>query len=358
MGRHSLPDEHGPDGSRSARPRVRTRTVLIATSLVLAVAAGTTYAVRSGMLGSDSCGDGTVRLGVVASPDIAPALRAAADEVRRTRAKSDGNCLDVRVTARDSAGAADAFATGRGTEGYQVWIPDADMWPQRVRSSGTAPLTAAGNVASSPLGVATVPAAGKTLGWPAKTYTWAELTAATTSGNAPRLGTADPARNATGLIALTSVGQSASASDPEGTKSAAVAKMLSKRMSDSEGRLLNTLARDDSPSERADPRRNQALFLSEQAAFAHNAAGRTPKLQLFYPKDGTALLDYPYTLLDEPGMTTDQSRAAMRFQAFLGQSEGRRVLAGHGFRVPGRPADEKVVRTAGGSAPQPYVRTA
>lgn len=52
-------------------------------------------------------------------------------------------------------------------------------------------------------------------------------------------------------------------------------------------------------AEGGNPQRNQAILLSEQAAFAHNTGSTGDgRLDLFYPKDGTPLLDYPYTLVN------------------------------------------------------------
>lgn len=49
------------------------------------------------------------------------------------------------------------------------------------------------------------------------------------------------------------------------------------------------------------PKRNQALILTEQAAFAHSAtAGLARRLDLFCPKDGSPALDYPCALVDDP----------------------------------------------------------
>lgn len=94
MGRHSLPDDYATDGSGDGAPPRRRRTVVIATMLVRAVAAGTTVAVQGGVLSfSKSCEDSAVRLTVMASPDIAPAVRAAADKARTDETKSDGHCL-------------------------------------------------------------------------------------------------------------------------------------------------------------------------------------------------------------------------------------------------------------------------
>ncbi|MFE0178180.1 substrate-binding and VWA domain-containing protein [Streptomyces sp. NPDC059002] len=358
MGRHSLPDEYG-SGAPDPRPRARGRTVAIATALVLVVAGGTAVAVRSGLLSfGGSCDDDAVRLNVVAAPDVTPALREAADEAREKEITSDGHCIDVRVTARDAYKVADELRSGKGDPEYDVWVPDSDIWVQRV-GLGTkqTKVSPAGNIASSPVGIGMVPSAAESLGWPKKTYNWPELTAAAMKGDKRRLGAADPARSATGLLALAKIGVSAKKQGgKEGdTQAAALAKALSTRTSDSDGQLLDTLARDGSGTEQGNPRRNQALIVSEQAAFTHNAsAGEEDGLDLFYPKDGSPQLDYPYTLVDDEGMSTDLSRAALRFMTMFSDAEGQRILTKHGFRTdPDQPSD-KLVTAAGGRTPQPY----
>ncbi|MEV0321769.1 substrate-binding and VWA domain-containing protein [Streptomyces sp. NPDC050658] len=358
MGRHSLPDEYGkvaPD----PRPHTRGRTVAIATALVLAVAAGTAFAVRSDLFDfGGSCGDDAVRLDVVAAPDVTPALRAAADDAREKQVMSDGHCIDVRVTARESSKVADELRSGKGDPGYDVWVPDSDLWVQRVGLGGKqTKVSPAGNIASSPVGVAMVPSAAESLGWPKKTYDWQELAGAAMKGDKLRLGAADPARSATGLLALTKLSASArkSGGDDGDSQAAGMAKALSARTTDSDSQLLDTLARDSSGTEQGNPRRNQALILSEQAAFRHNAsAGEENSLDMFYPKDGSPRLDYPYTLVDEDRLSTDESRAALRFMTLFGDDDGQRILEKHGFRTDDERPSEKLVTAAGGRTPQPY----
>ncbi|MGH4035698.1 substrate-binding and VWA domain-containing protein [Actinomycetota bacterium Odt1-20B] len=362
MGRHSLPDEY----ERSAadpRPRARGRSVAIATALVLAVAGGTAVAVRSGLISfGGSCSDDAVRLDVVAAPDMAPALREAADHARENEITSDGHCMDVRVSARDSYKVADELRSGKDKPGYEVWVPDSDLWVQRVAMGGKQnKLTPTGNIASSPIGIGMVPKAAESLGWPEKTYTWPELTGAALKGDKLRLGAADPARSATGLLALTQLGAGEKKSgSKDGVQAAAMAKALAKRTSDSDAQLMDTLARDSSGTEQGNPRRNQALILSEQAAFAHNAsAGDDADLDLFYPKDGSPRLDYPYALVEEDSLSTDQSRAALRFMTLFSGDEGRRILAKHGFRTEsGEDPSDQLVSAAGGRTPQPYATEA
>ncbi|MFF2848211.1 substrate-binding and VWA domain-containing protein [Streptomyces sp. NPDC058001] len=366
MGRHSLPDG-SETGVIEPRPGARRRTVAIATVLVVIVAAGAATAVRTGLLSSDSCRSRAVPLTVAASPDIAPALRAAAGLARDKEITSDGHCLDVQVTARDAYKIADSLRAGRDAAGFDVWVPDSDLWVRQVTAEGRGkgtPVTAAGNIASSPVGVAMVPSAAKSLGWPDKTYSWAELAGAAMTGDKLRLGTADPARSATGLLALTKLGASTKASGTKGgteggaegeTQAAAMAKALSERTSDSDTQVLDTLARGSSGTEEGNPRRNQALILSEQASYAHNDAGDTGDgLDLFYPKDGSPQLDYPFTLIDASRLTTDKSRAAIRFMTLLGEDDGLRILEEHGFRTKADTPTKALVKGAGGLSPQPY----
>ncbi|MEU1202665.1 substrate-binding and VWA domain-containing protein [Streptomyces sp. NPDC005813] len=357
MGRHSLPDEYGA-GAADPRPRARRRNVAIATVLVLTVAAGTAAAVRGGLLSfGGSCQDDAVHLEVAASPDMAPALRAVAGYARKNNITSDGRCLDVGVSARESYKVADALRAGRKS-GVQAWVPDSDVWVQRVAADSTATqVTNAGNIASTPVGVAMVPSAAKSLGWPRKTYTWTELTGAAMQDDRLKLGAADPARSATGLLALTQLSSAAAGAEGGDTQAAAMAKALSQRTSDSDSQVLDTLPRDSSGTEQGNPKRNQALILSEQAAFAHNAAadgGET--LDLFYPKDGAPRLDYPFALVDEPELSTDESRAALRFMTLLGEPEPQRILAEHGFRTDSETPSDALVGKAGGSPEQPYAQ--
>ncbi|MFJ1645996.1 substrate-binding domain-containing protein [Streptomyces sp. NPDC088258] len=361
MGRHSLPDARATSAGRARSPR--RRRAAVAAALVLAVAAGAGAAARTGLLSFGApCATAPVRLDIAASPDIAPALRDVAERARRDRVTSDGNCLDIRVGAQENFKVAAALASG-AAPGYQVWVPDSDVWVDRAKGSGDGtPLAPAGNVASSPVALAAVPRSARTLGWPRKTYTWAELATAATDTGRPRLGSADPVRSATGLLALSSVAESARQGEREGgpdgggdTLAAATARLLSQRVADSDLRLLDTLAQDDSGAEKGNPRRNEALLLSEQAAFAHNSEGNgVAALGLFYPTDAAPVLDYPYSLVDQTALSTDQSRAAMRFMALLGEEPSYRTLEKHGFRVANTPVRGDVLRTAGGRSPQPY----
>ncbi|MGC9543791.1 substrate-binding and VWA domain-containing protein [Streptomyces sp. UG1] len=359
MGRHSLPDQYGA-GASDPRRRARRRTVAIATVLVLAVAGGTAAAVRGGLLSfGSSCQDDPVRLTLAASPDLAPALESAAKRAREADLTSDGRCVAVTVSAREPYKVTDALLAGQDP-GAEVWVPDSEVWLQRLAANGGTPdVSTVGHVASTPVGVAMVPTAAKSLGWPKKTYGWLELAGAALRDDSLRLGAADPARSATGLLALTRLSTAAAGVEGGDTQAAAMMKALSQRISDSDGQVLDTLPRDSSGTEQGNPRRNQSLVVSEQAAHAYNSAADGDRsLDFFYPKDGSPRLDYPYTLLEQTGLTTDQSRAAIRFMNYLDDPPQRRLLERHGFRTSGDEVPDALVAGAGGSGPQPYAEPA
>ncbi|OKJ17786.1 hypothetical protein AMK21_23010 [Streptomyces sp. CB00316] len=357
-----MPDADAPEERGDASPRRRRRTIAIATLLVLAVATGTGVAVKGGLLSfSESCEDSAVHLSLAASPDIAPAVRDIAEQALADEVRSDGHCLDVEVVARDSYKVADALAGGGETPDFQVWLPDSDLWLDRAEGLGTGtPISPSDSVASSPVTLAMVPSASKRLDWPKKTYSWAELVGTALQSDKVRLGAADPARSATGLLALTSIGDSSAQQGGDSdTRVAETAKVLAERMSDSDAQVLETLARSGSGAEEGNPRRNQAVLISEQAAFTHNAeATGSGRLNLFYPQDGTPLLDYPYTLVDEEKLTLAQSRAALRFMTLLNDRSSRAVFARYGFRPADGAAEDAVVTSAGGRSPQPYATSA
>ncbi|MDC0770620.1 substrate-binding and VWA domain-containing protein [Streptomyces sp. HD] len=369
MGRHSLPDQYGAgrsgprrNDSRRNDPRssARRRTVAIATALVLAVAGGTAAAVKGGLLSfGSSCEDDPVRLTLAASPDLAPVLETAARRARDAELSSDGRCVAVTVSARESYRVADTLLADKDPDA-QVWVPDSDLWVQRLaEDGGTAEVSTVGHVASSPVGVAMVPAAAKSLGWPKKTYGWLELAGAGLRDDSLRLGAADPARSATGLLALARVSGAAAEAEGGRTEAAAMMKALSQRTSDGDGQVLATLPRDASGAEQGNPKRNQALIVSEQTAYTYNSGtDGDAGLDFFYPKDGSPRLDYPYTLLDQTGLTTDESRAAIRFMSYLSDPRQQALLERHGFRTSDEDAPDALVTRAGGSSPQPYAEPA
>ncbi|WP_438489182.1 hypothetical protein [Streptomyces sp. S186] len=102
MGRHSLPDDSAPPATGSPT-RARRRALVLATAVVVMVAAGSVVALRGALPFGTPCDGDSVRLKVVASPDMAPTLNAVADRAREDEVRTDGKCLDVTVNAQPSS---------------------------------------------------------------------------------------------------------------------------------------------------------------------------------------------------------------------------------------------------------------
>lgn len=358
MGRHRISaSQTPPDGRRARGGR---RTAAATTALVVTVGAGVFVVLRGNVALGGPCRNGTVRIGAVASPDIAPALAEIAERARRSHTTTDGRCLDVRVSARTSAQVAAQLARASDEErpDFAVWVPDDSIWVDQVTAAGRGTsLTTLGSVARSPVVVGALQPQATALGWPTKTYTWAELLGAAAAQRDLRLGTADPANSSSGVLALAMINASIGriegiAPTDADTESAAAAKLLAQHTAPTDAQSVATLPRDTSKSALSDPRRNQALILSEQAAYAHNGGSRPP-LRLFYPKDGAATLDYPYTTVDDLHLTTDQGRAANRFLTLLSGDDALRTITGAGFRAPEGGSAAATVERAGGRSPQP-----
>lgn len=365
MGRHGTPPPQGKPGRAPGRKppepgrrpsRARGRTAAVTVVLVLAAGGGAFAVLRGGLVpAGGTCHAGTVRVEAVASPDIAPVLAGIAERARRSGTLTDGRCLDVTVSARASSEVTAELASPKGkAPGFSVWIPDDGAAVDQVpASAGGATLTPLGSVAQSPVVVGALAAQANALGWPNRTYTWAQLAGAAAQTGL-RLGTPDPAHTSTGLLALAmitgSIGRTGG-SDTD-TESAGAAKLLARRTAPTEAQAVAALPRGSGRAELADPARDQALVLSEQAAFQHNG-GAGPPLRLFYPKDGAATLDYPFITVDPGDLSVDQARAAERFETLLSEPDALRALTAAGFRAPHRPAPPATVRRAGGSSPQP-----
>lgn len=354
MGRHRISEPHLPEDGPPPRSRHRAGTV--AAVLVLVAGAGAFAVLRGDLLGAGgTCHGGTVHITAAVSPDLAPAVAQVADHARSAHAKSDGQCLDVQVSARASADVADELARGTGhAPQFGIWIPDDGIWvDQAAAARGDLSFSRQGSVARSPVVVGALEQQAGRLGWPSKTYTWGELAGAAARSGL-RLGTPDPERTSTGVLALAMINSSIARSGgaDADARSEAAAKLLAQRTAPTEAQAVASLPRTSGSTDLADPAHAQALVLSEQAAFARNG-GTEPPLRLFYPKDGSATLDYPYTTVDDRDLSVDQARAADRFMLLLGQGDALHTLTEAGFRAPqGSPAAANVAR-AGGRSPQP-----
>ncbi|MEU7865729.1 substrate-binding domain-containing protein [Dactylosporangium sp. NPDC049140] len=151
----------------------------LAAGAALALVAVTFVAVRAVTGGHGSC-TGAVRLLVAAAPEIAPAVRAAADRFAATGPAVRGDCVRVEVTAAEPADVAGRLAARTGgnlgtgasaapspadADVPTVWIPDSTVWLTRVRGADQQAFEArTDSVATSPVVFAAAPPTAAALG--------------------------------------------------------------------------------------------------------------------------------------------------------------------------------------------------
>ncbi|WP_250038030.1 VWA domain-containing protein [Paractinoplanes maris] len=297
----------------------RTGLIVTAAAVTVAVVAGGAWA-GFREWGGEECAT-TVQLRVDAAPEIAPAIRAAAE----AWTKREDACAQVAVTAADPAAVAAAVGGqhgvnlagvgtgGRATaSGVDIWIPDATTWLLRISSEapGFVP-SVLGSVAMSPMVLAVPQSSAASLGLTTRTPKMADLVTRLYADKALRPGIVEPSRSATGLAGLLTVAGA--------TKNPALRVGVMRTLAANSSNLRDDLLVKLGDSVGLAP-------LSEADVIGHNA--RTPGNQLaaLYPSPATAVLDYPYAVM--PGVDPEKAAAAARLRAALGAFPAELAQAG------------------------------
>jgi hypothetical protein len=312
----------------------------------LAVAAATLAVIAAGfggyrLLSQPSCGS-QVHLTVAAAPEIAPAVRAMAQQWTATKPRVNDKCVAVDVQAAAPADVAAAIAgqhratlpnVGQAAGDIHVpdvWIPDSSTWLQRLRSAGSDWVPSdAPSVARSPIVLAMPQPAAVAAGSPGKKLSWADLLPKLTSDAGLHAGIVDPNRDAastSGLLALAAAANAAGAGEQA---SVAALRNLAAGRSVLRADLLAHFPRAADSASLASGL--TAAPLSEQSVIAYNAGQPVVPLAVLYLDPAPAPLDYPFTVL--PGSTQDQTAAARAVGATLGGDIYRNRLAGQGLRA-------------------------
>jgi hypothetical protein len=315
---------------------------VLATLAVVAVVAGVRVGV--GQLGGGEC-SGQVRLSVAAAPEIAAAVQQSTAEWTAGRAEVGGACVAVDVRAADPADVAAVLSAGQkvsltgagapraGVTPPDVWIPDARIWLQRLRSAAPQfAFTEEGSLALSPVVMAMPEPVAKGLGWPKKKLGYADLVTQITTSTNFRAGTVDPARDAAALSGLLALGATAATMDQS-------------RPGTSNG-LLRALAtdtsvlRDDLMAQLPQGADGGSLAaglglaaMAESDVVTYNAGKPPVGLAALYLDPTAAPLDYPFAVLPEIGQS--QAEAASQLYRTLNGAAGFRTrLAEAGIRAP------------------------
>ena len=345
MGRH----QNAPDDRYPPRRPTRGRGIAIvslAGALVLAVVLGIgAYA----LVGSHGGCDGTVRLSVVASPDIAPAVRTMAEDFNAAHDRPDHQCYRVSVSARQSVDVMNALS-GSGPAAGQirpdVWIPDSSQWVDLVQSStggaGKTRMTGA-TVAETPI-ILAVPRtlAARTPGHFAHTPWTSLLPTAGATGGGLDVHMLDPTRNASGMGAIVTLQGMLGDGNAGLASLTAVIRRLQNSTAPDAAALFGSF-------KRATAGRKPVLVTTEQSVWDYNS--RTPDRPAtgVYPVEGSYDLDYPYVLTTASG---PRLAAAQAFRSAVTSRSAAAAVHRLGFRTPDGKAG-RAISHADGLKPAP-----
>ncbi|HZI96821.1 MAG TPA: VWA domain-containing protein [Actinomycetales bacterium] len=319
MGRHTATDTRG-------RQRRAGVAALVVASLV--VGAGVTgwslgwfSDPRAAEAGDVSCDQRTL-LRVAVSPDIAPVVTDLLSGLEET-------CADVAVVPTEPLQAVASITSLEASALPHLWIPDSSLWVSRA---GSAPLRPVGNLAASPLVLATNPAASTELGWTAAPPTWGE---ALTTGRP--VAVQDLASTAEGLISLAAVQTSLGGGEAadNAVVNAALAAGRGEVPSAADGLAAAAAGGADAP----------LVPVTEQEVFSANRGQQSPSLVAVYPSDGSPSLDYPIVAVGSPtGPVDDVVTAAV---STLTSDDARVAVRRAGFRDPSGAAPDGAGPAAG-----------
>jgi hypothetical protein len=309
----------------------------------------------------------TVNLSVAVAPEVAPAVKAAADTwVKGDDAKVGTECVAVSVSAADATAQAAAVgskhgvnlggaAPGKVSADVDAWIPDSSTWLLRIAAEapGFTP-TPLGSIAESPIVLAVPEPSASALGWPGRTPGLKDLVKKVATDKSLRPAIVDPQRDATGLAGLLAFAGAAGTDASAATLKVGVMRALSANSSSIRSDLL---AKFPQSAEEAGNGVGMAP-LSEADVIAYNAKQPAIRLAAIYPQPASVVLDYPFAVM--PGVDPVKVSAAVKLRKALGTPaflqnlakagvRGANGTAGAGFAVP-KSAPETVAPPA---APDP-----
>lgn len=272
---------------------------------------------------------------VTTTPDFAPVVVAAAERV-----EEEDPCTTYSVATSSSADTAEQLSGG--TVLSRAWIPDSEVWVERVNRSPHAPaLTAGPTLATTPVLLA-VPAtlAGST--GASGPRPWLEIVGGPLE---PRID--DPTESTASLLLLHSA-QAALGGTPQGEQVLGAAMIRMSRQVADQQDLVRYAGED--------PEGAGAVVATEQQVAGQRAANAVTPLEAVVPAEGTGALTYTWVPLPgtDNGVGMRAALAALE-EALTGEAGAADVRAA-GFRAPGDDAEPElpgVPAGTAGSLPQP-----
>ena len=278
-----------------------------------------------------------MKLTVAAAEDIAPTVRAAAQEWSASASAGKGTCvaIDVQAAKPSDVAAAVSRAQKASLSGLDaasgtvqvpdVWVPDSSTWLVRLRAALPGFTVAdEGSIALSPVVMALPEPIAKQIGWPARKLTYRDLVGQVTTSTTLRAGIVEPTRDAVGLSGLLALDANVGSALP------AVLHALAAGRSALRANLLQQFPQAGDEASIA-----SALGLaplSEQDVISYNAASPAVPLAAVYARPAPLPMDYPYVVM--PGAESAQASAAQSFYRSLRTEAGTERLGRAGFRSP------------------------
>lgn len=253
----------------------------------------------------------------------------------------DGVCADLRVVGEPGAATAAGLSSGLDSpRRADVWVPDSSLWAARARASGVEVETV-GNLGTSPVVVASSPAALAAAGWDVTAPTWGEVLGGQVPLAVPVL------QDDSSAVMALSAARAAPGAGPEAaqlTVRAVLARQQVGSLSPSEGAAVAAAGGADAP----------VLVTSEQDVLRRSDGSEVAPLQAVAPRDGTPVLDFPVLAVPPVTARDATEEAAVRLVlAAVAGAPGQAAGAAAGLRGPevrAVPGVVPLVRTA-----EPYV---
>ncbi|PRX95488.1 substrate-binding domain-containing protein [Allonocardiopsis opalescens] len=345
MGRHDSSDDYGRrDGSPNRRRRRRrggaaVGLLVLAAVIVLALGAGGWVLLSGG----EGCRGAAIPVQVAASPDIAPALTSAATAFNSEQHRIDGQCVEASVRPVDSATVAYSVTGSGPTLGDldpDVWVPDSSLWAEYASSAAASdqPVSLTGtSLASTPLVLASASADDELFAEPSWELLLLDPTAPAPPYSVQLL---EPTRYSAGVATLTMIRRGIGDTPDADSRLTAAIRSLQQSVAANEEAARGLLSAEDGDT---------LMVLPEQLVWQHNQdAERTARA--LYPREGTVLLDYPYTVVTDDSV---RQRAAEEFRRSLAAGAADRHIQADGFRRPDGSAGSALAEAEGFRAEPP-----
>jgi Ca-activated chloride channel homolog len=326
LGWASGPHSHSPqdpDPDRPASLSVRILLTVMIVGVLVVVGGGTTWWIYSQKPAADAgrplgpCPD-TV-LHVVAAPEIAPVVRAAARTLN-----ADRDCGPVGVTAQEPA------VTSVASEQPDVWIPSSSAWLRISLVGGVeAYRVQGGPIARSPIVLAgPSPVAGRYA--KGDRTSWMQLMAAVAGHQVPAVTMPDPLHSSVGMLAVYAIQAAMATSTPDAGIAQLRALTLRSRLKDASADPAELLRRVAAQSDASAAAGDVGVFpVTEQQLTTYQRAGRGVPLTGAFPSDALIQADYPFAV----ATTTKQAALAEKLRAAITKP----MLTEAGFRTYSMP---------------------